>query len=106
MLTDMILALVKLVVEKVIIEQGKDVDWDKVKKEVQDKLDSVLPPSIWEDVLKYLVGILLDILSSYFKQNGLAFSAENLEKAVSHANGKLAFEVAKTAAAAVMGKGI
>ena len=107
MIDELVLAIVKLLVDKLIIEQGEKLDWVKLKADAQSKLDALLPPSIYDDVAKYLVGVLLDLVSAYFVQNAIDKPCEaSVHQAVNAAGGKLLKEVGKAAVKAALASAI
>lgn len=94
-----ILQIIKWAIEKAILEAGKQVDWAKLKTDLDIKLDSMIPSGIYDRVAKYLVGLLIDTVSSYFVNSTVPLTPEVIRQAVDHASqtllGKVAAEFLK-----------
>lgn len=64
-----LLEVVSWFIEKAILQAGKDVNWDMLKLQLEDKMDAMIPGVVADKIANYVLEALLSIVEAYIKQH-------------------------------------
>lgn len=64
-----LLEVVSWFLEKAILEAGKDVCWETIKLQLEEKVDAMIPGVIADKIANYILDALIDVVAGYFKQS-------------------------------------
>jgi hypothetical protein len=100
-----VLQILKWVIEKLVVEASKKVDWAEVKKEVDARIDALLPGVVYDAMAKFMVNHMIDLIAEYLGKMHSPVTPDAVSQAVEHANkslaGRFAMELMRRLAAEV-----
>jgi hypothetical protein len=101
MLDAFVLQIVKWFVERQMLKWGKALDWTLVKKDLEERVKSLVPGTQFDDTAAYVAGVLIDIIAGYFKDTNTPTDAPQaqqiLQQAFQVAQGTVLRQVAQLA---------
>lgn len=89
-----ILQMVKWFIERQLLKYGDQLDLNKVKADLQQRVSDLLPGATYDAVAQHIVGVFIDIVAAYFASKGLTPSMALIPQAIDHASMSLNRELA------------
>lgn len=96
MINGVLLQMVSYFLERQLAKFGENIDWALIKIDLEKRISDLVPGAAFDNVAKYLVSILIDLVAELFKQGGKIEVAKTAEH-VTSANRALAYELTKRA---------
>lgn len=96
MINGVILQMVSYFIERQVMKFGENIDWGLIKADLEKRISDLVPGAAFDNVAKYLVSVLIDLVAELFKQAGTV-ATEKVAENVTNANRALAYELTKRA---------
>lgn len=88
-MSDVILNMCLMFIERQVIKFGQEIDWVKVKADAKVRIEDVVPGTYFDATAVTIVNALIDLVANFFISGGVPVTLANLKAALTAAQAGL-----------------